>query len=154
MKVSALNIILRSCQHPQKLIKSLLITLLPLFISPLIVSCAGDGGAPSVSPERKEAGGELLSWLESRVELMVQSKASCEEMASKLAQGHHSSERERKRWRELKAGEWLAQEGLRDPNFGRRLNQLIIKGDLVHSYCAYQSKFRDQLSAAIASPQP
>ena len=54
-----------------------------------------------------------------------------------------------KRWRALEAGQALAQRATIDPEFGRTLNQLILKGDLVHSYCAYQSRFRDRLKSLL-----
>lgn len=99
------------------------------------------------SLESLEASEALLNWLEERVELMVQLKADCNEMADQMFLKTSKARVQLKAWRELRAGELLALKASRDPAFGRELNQLILKGDLVHSYCAYQSEFRARLKS-------
>ena len=99
----------------------------------------------SVSPKALEASEELLAWLNERVEMMVLSKANCTQMAYQMVTSSADSRSQLSKWRSLHAGETLAQRAIKDPEFGRQLNQLILRGDLVYSYCAYQSSFRDRL---------
>lgn len=99
--------------------------------------------------QTKEASKALHSWLKHRVDLMVKTKASCEQMAIALSNDQIKNKDKIKRWRALEAGQALAQRATIDPEFGRTLNQLILKGDLVHSYCAYQSRFRDRLKSLL-----
>ena len=95
--------------------------------------------------EAYKASEELFTWLEHRVELLVKYKANCENMALALMQDQKVYAQKLKHWRKLKAGEVLAQRGIKNIEFSRKLNQVILKGDLVHSYCAYQSSFRKLL---------
>jgi hypothetical protein len=126
-------------------------------IGALIIVCAGvilTTGDRSLASEHqvsqtKEASEALLSWLKHRVDLMVKTKASCEQMAIALSNDQIKNKDKIKRWRALKAGQTLAQRATIDLEFGRALNQLILKGDLVHSYCAYQSRFRDRLKSLL-----
>ena len=95
--------------------------------------------------DRYQASEELLAWLEQRVELLVKHKANCQTMALALVQDQKSYAQKLKHWRKLQAGKVLAQRGVKNLEFSRKLNQVILKGDLVHSYCAYQSDFRELL---------
>ena len=92
-----------------------------------------------------QASEELLAWLEQRVELLVKHKANCQNMALALVQDQKNYAQKLKHWRNLEAGKALAQRGVKNIEFSRKLNQVILKGDLAHSYCAYQSDFRELL---------
>jgi hypothetical protein len=37
-----------------------------------------------------------------------------------------------------------------DEAFARELNRIIIREDIVHTYCAYQESFRDQLRVGLS----
>ena len=97
------------------------------------------------SEESYKASNELLEWLSRRVDMLVKYKANCRNMALALVKDQTDYADKLKTWRKLGAGQVLAQRAIKDLEFARKLNQLILKGDLVHSYCAYQSDFRDLL---------
>lgn len=87
----------------------------------------------------------LLTWLEERVDLLVKHKADCSEMAQALVAHQKKHQEQINHWHKIAAGQMLANRALQDQALDRRLKKLILKGDLVHSYCAYQSNFRDLL---------
>ena len=95
--------------------------------------------------EAYRSSNELLNWLDNRVDILVKYKANCRNMAFALVKDQNDYSDKLKVWRKLGAGKILAQRAVKDIVFARRLNQLILKGDLVHSYCAYQSEFRELL---------
>ena len=137
-------------------IGSLAITLVALILFSLEVGCVEqnqttDHEIAHNSRASLEASEALMDWLSESVELMVQHKANCADMAYHLAAARATTAKKRAEWRKLGAGEVLARKAIQDPAFGRDLNQLILKGDLVYSYCAYQSSFRDKMRALVAN---
>lgn len=103
----------------------------------------------SISQEEVKASQALFEWLESRVELMIKNKANCEDMARELAKDQLKMKLQLRQWRSIGAGDILTRRAANSPEFERELTQLVLKGDLVHSYCAYQSNFRDQLQVFL-----
>ena len=106
----------------------------------------------SISSEEMKASQDLLVWLESRVDIMVKNKASCENMARELAKDQMAMQPQLKQWRQAGIGAVLTRRAAAQPELERELTQLVLKGDLVHSYCAYQSNFRDQLKRLLGQP--
>ena len=58
----------------------------------------------SISSEEMKASQDLLVWLESRVDLMVKNKASCENMARELAKDQMAMQPQLKQWRQAGIG--------------------------------------------------
>ena len=123
--------------------------LICVFISFIIlhsaVSCTQASSAASEENFEllSEESQEFMSWLNQRVDLMIRHKASCQQMAQALYDDHLATRAKRQKWKELKLGNTLAKRSIIDPQFGQLLTQQIMKGDLVYSYCAYQSSFRE-----------
>ena len=149
--------LIRSRPKRQRLIfHSLAVTFIALILFSLAMGCDEqsqrvDRQVDYNSKASFDASEALLDWLSESVELMVQHKASCAEMARHLATARSATAKKRAEWRTLGAGEVLARRAIQDPTFGRQLNQLILKGDLVYSYCAYQSSFRDKMRVLITN---
>ena len=97
-------------------------------------------------PAAREAGLKTLEWMQRRVALMVETKASCDQMASALLTQDGESSAERAAWRAAGAQEWLVARAQVDKDFERTLGDLIAKGDLVYSYCAFFESFRQTLA--------
>ena len=68
----------------------------------------------------------LLDWLNRRVELLVKYKANCRNMALALVKDQTDYADKLKTWRKL-AQVVLAQRAIKDLQFARKLNQLILK---------------------------
>ena len=128
------------CIHPD------LFILLATSILIIILSACQPAGPSSSEIQESEA---LLTWMKNRVTLMVDHKASCEGMARALLEDHRKHQEQLKGWRSSGTAQVLMARAQRDEAFARELNGLIIKGDLVHSYCAYQESFRDQLRLGL-----
>jgi hypothetical protein len=118
-----------------------------LLTAGLLTAC-DPGRRPSILNDEgaREAGLKSLAWMERRVGLMVESKASCEQMAGSLLTHDRASLEELKRWRAAGAQEWLIARSQTDAEFERALSELITKGDLVYSYCAFFEDFRHILA--------
>ena len=106
----------------------------------------------SISSDEMKASQALMLWLESRVDLMVKNKANCEIMARELAKDQMAMQPQLAQWREAGIGTVLTRRAAAQPELERELTQLVLKGDLVHSHCAYQSNFRDQLKQLLGQP--
>ena len=91
------------------------------------------------------AGKDALTWMKSRVDLMVRHKANCAVMAEQLLEDDKRTEEQRRAWREARAQEWLIAKSAGDFEFQKELSELITRGDLVFSFCAFFEDFRDRL---------
>ncbi len=129
-------------------LKSHLLLRLQIISITLLSGVACESTTPnaySLDAQSYQASEALLAWLKHRVDLLVKHKADCQDMALALFKDQAAYKQQLNEWRKLKAGSALAQRAIKNSEFSRSLNQLILKGDLVHSYCAYQSDFREQL---------
>ncbi|MBM4290543.1 MAG: hypothetical protein FJ138_03155 [Deltaproteobacteria bacterium] len=127
---------------------------LSLALSLALSGCA-DGRRPAVldDAEARAAGLSARAWMERRVALMVEHKASCEQMAHALLSHDREAAPARAAWRAAGAQEWLVARAQVDKDFERALGDLITKGDLVYSYCAFFESFRQTLARG-ESPAP
>lgn len=121
---------------------------LTLALTPITLTACGEGGRPAVLSDEaaREAGLKSLAWMERRVGLMVESKASCPQMADALLTQDRASREDRAAWRRAGAQEWLIARAQVDKDFDSALTELIAKGDLVYSYCAFFEEFRQMLA--------
>ena len=119
----------------------------------ILIACATpvNEGFEGNSGQRQEETERYLEYLEEQTEMMVKNKASCKDMGDRLYAQHQTIKPKLKLWKQLKFGDYLAQKSVEDPSFAQKLNQLIIKADLVYSYCAYQSSFREYLNKLQSS---
>lgn len=85
---------------------------------------------------------------------MVEHKASCERMATALLQDQLDHREDIQRWRREGISRLITERASHDDEAARQLNRLIIRGDIVHAYCAYQESFRDQLRAGLSHGSP
>ena len=116
-----------------------------LLLSLGLLSCSDHSRATHQRPADAVSGKQLYQWMKSQVEIMVEHKANCSDMAQALIQSQRKAKSRLENWKMKGAGEWLKQHAQVNPQFDRELTRLIAKGDLVYYHCAYQETFRDQL---------
>lgn len=111
------------------------------------VACSEEPSGPQVlrDPVAAEAGKASFEWMTRRVELMVAHKADCVQMAEQLIEDDKLSASQRAQWRSVKAQEWLIARSASDFEFQKRLSEVITRGDLVFSFCAFFEDFRARL---------
>jgi len=115
----------------------------------LCISCsdADQSGAALLRDAQAAAAGEAsFSWLKARVEMMVEHKADCAVMAEHLREDDRRSASSREQWRAARAQEWLIAKSAVDFEFQKELSEVITRGDLVYSFCAFFEDFRSRLS--------
>lgn len=112
-----------------------------------ILSCSvgeADSGVLR-DPDAAQAGKASLEWMKRRVDLMVKHKADCLKMAEMLLEDDRQSEAQRADWRAVGAQRWLIARSASDFEFQKELSEVITRGDLVFSFCAFFEDFRMRL---------
>lgn len=96
-------------------------------------------------PIAAQAGKASFAWMKARVDLMVQNKANCGQMAELLLENDRQTDAQRKAWRTEGAQAWLVAKSASDFEFQKELSEVITRGDLVFSFCSFFEDFRTRL---------
>jgi len=127
--------------------RSSLCASLTLLCVALSLGCSQGGAEADVlrDPSAAQAGKASFEWMKRRVDLMVKHKADCLKMAELLLEDDRAHEAERATWRSAGAQRWLIARSASDFEFQKELSEVITRGDLVFSFCAFFDDFRARL---------
>ena len=117
--------------------------------SPDLSSFSSSRSAPSLPPLQSQEFKIFTAWLNKRVDLIIEHKANCYNLAQALVNHEIRSQTQVKSWKEAHFDQRLIQHISTHPNDEKTLKQLLQKGGMVYSFCAFFPSFHEQLKRGI-----
>lgn len=103
----------------------------------------------NLKPLNSDEWTHLITWLDERVNLMIQHKANCNDLAGALVQHYVKSKAQVQQWKKQDLDQRVILYLSSHPEKEQKLKLLLQKGSVVYSFCAFFSSFRDQLQSGV-----
>ena len=117
----------------------------------LLTSCTPTPSSSSLLTDQEYV--EILKTLEMRVDLMIQNKADCQQLAHALVVHYHETKSRFTDWTQRNISSQLIQYIKTRPNEEKRIKNLFQRGSLVYSFCAYFPSFHTALKTGLMRQQ-